>query len=59
MRSETAHIRRPEDGGCTLVIMAKAVRAGAVKTRLGACLPADAIAGLYRCLLEDTPYPSR
>ena len=37
-----------------LVIMAKAVRPGAVKTRLAACLPADAIAGLYRCLLEDT-----
>src|SRR5215471_20541754 len=54
MRSETANIRRPEDGGCTLVIMAKAVRAGAVKTRLAACLPAHAIAGLYRCLLEDT-----
>jgi rSAM/selenodomain-associated transferase 1 len=54
MRSETANITRPEDGGCTLVIMAKAVRAGAVKTRLGACLPADAITSLYRCLLEDT-----
>ena len=39
---------------CTLVIMAKAVRAGAVKTRLAACLPAHAITGLYRCLLEDT-----
>jgi uncharacterized protein len=39
---------------CTLVIMAKAVRPGAVKTRLAACLPADAITSLYRCLLEDT-----
>src|SRR5215472_5247066 len=48
MRTET------EDGSRTLVIMAKAARAGAVKTRLGACLPADAITGLYRCLLEDT-----
>jgi rSAM/selenodomain-associated transferase 1 len=54
MRPETANITKPRDGGCTLVIMAKAVRAGAVKTRLGACLPADAITGLYRCLLEDT-----
>jgi rSAM/selenodomain-associated transferase 1 len=54
MRFETANITRPEDGGCTLVIMAKAVRAGVVKTRLGACLPADAITGLYQCLLEDT-----
>lgn len=41
-------------GGCTLVIMAKAVRPGAVKTRLAGCLPEDAITGLYRCLLEDT-----
>jgi glycosyltransferase A (GT-A) superfamily protein (DUF2064 family) len=43
-----------EVSDCTLVIMAKAVRAGAEKTRLGACLPAHAITGLYRCLLEDT-----
>jgi hypothetical protein len=34
--------------------MAKAVRPGAVKTRLAACLPSAAITGLYRCLLEDT-----
>jgi glycosyltransferase A (GT-A) superfamily protein (DUF2064 family) len=39
---------------CVLVIMAKAVRPGAVKTRLAACLPSAAITGLYRCLLEDT-----
>ncbi len=39
---------------CTLVIMAKAPRPGAVKTRLSASLPPDAILGLYRCLLEDT-----
>lgn len=39
---------------CILVIMAKAVRPGAVKTRLAACLPLHAITGLYRCLLEDT-----
>jgi uncharacterized protein len=39
---------------CVLVIMAKAVRPGAVKTRLAACLPSTAITGLYRCLLEDT-----
>jgi rSAM/selenodomain-associated transferase 1 len=38
----------------TLVIMAKASRPGAVKTRLAACLPPEAITGLYRCLLEDT-----
>jgi uncharacterized protein len=38
----------------TLVIMAKAPRPGAVKTRLAGSLPPDAILGLYRCLLEDT-----
>ena len=36
------------------MIMAKAVRVGAVKTRLAACLPPDAVTGLYRCFLEDT-----
>jgi rSAM/selenodomain-associated transferase 1 len=39
---------------CILVIMAKAVRLGAVKTRLAECLPPLAITGLYRCFLEDT-----
>jgi hypothetical protein len=39
---------------CILVIMAKAARPGAVKTRLAACLPSLAITGLYRCLLADT-----
>lgn len=43
-----------EPGGCILVIMAKAARPGAVKTRLAARLSVDAISGLYRCLLEDT-----
>ena len=43
-----------ELGDCMLVIMAKAARPGAVKTRLGVCLPSDAITALYRCLLEDT-----
>jgi uncharacterized protein len=39
---------------CVLVIMAKAARPGAVKTRLASALPPEAITGLYRCLLEDT-----
>jgi rSAM/selenodomain-associated transferase 1 len=39
---------------CTLVIMAKAPKAGMVKTRLSACLPQEAVVGLYRSLLEDT-----
>jgi rSAM/selenodomain-associated transferase 1 len=37
-----------------LVIMAKAPKAGAVKTRLIQCLPSPAVTALYRCLLEDT-----
>ncbi len=41
-------------GDCTLVIMSKAPRLGAVKTRLSACLRPTAIVGLYRCLLDDT-----
>ncbi len=38
----------------TLVIMAKAPKPGAVKTRLMRCLSAPAVTALYRCLLEDT-----
>lgn len=53
MASGSANLQAAE-AGCTLAIMAKAVRPGAVKTRLAACLPPDAIAALYRCLLEDT-----
>jgi uncharacterized protein len=34
--------------------MAKAARAGHVKTRLAASLPADAVIDLYKCLIEDT-----
>lgn len=39
---------------CALVIMAKAPRAGSVKTRLTQNLPASAVIDLYCCLLEDT-----
>lgn len=38
----------------TLVIMAKAPKAGRVKTRLSQSLPSRAVTALYRCLLEDT-----
>ena len=38
----------------TLVIMAKAPRPGAVKTRLAKSLPVQAVTELYRCLLNDT-----
>ncbi len=37
-----------------LVVMAKAPRAGHVKTRLSRDLTPDRVAALYRCLLEDT-----
>lgn len=41
-------------GECVLVIMAKAPRAGAVKTRLASTLSPAAASGLYSCLLHDT-----
>lgn len=44
----------PRGGDCTLVIMAKAPKPGAVKTRLAQCLPPPAVTALYRCLLDDT-----
>jgi rSAM/selenodomain-associated transferase 1 len=37
-----------------LVVMAKAPRPGAVKTRLTSSLPVQAVTAFYRCLLEDT-----
>ena len=40
--------------GRTLVIMAKAPKPGAVKTRLSQSLPSPAVTALYRCLLDDT-----
>lgn len=45
MRSESRRV---------LVIMAKAPRPGAVKTRLESSLSADAVIEFYRCLLADT-----
>lgn len=47
-------IAQGRDGNCVLVIMAKAARPGAVKTRLSACLSSLEITELYRCFLEDT-----
>jgi len=43
-----------DNGDRTLVIMAKAPRAGVVKTRLAQSLSAEAVVELYRCLLSDT-----
>jgi rSAM/selenodomain-associated transferase 1 len=39
---------------CVLVIMAKAPRPGAVKTRLASSLSPAVVADFYSCLLEDT-----
>ena len=39
---------------CVLVIMAKAPRIGAVKTRLTPTLSPEAVTDFYRCLLDDT-----
>lgn len=45
---------RSQPGERALIIMAKAARAGHVKTRLAGSLPADAIVDLYKCMIEDT-----
>jgi hypothetical protein len=39
---------------CVLVIMAKAPKPGAVKTRLASHLSANAVSDFYLCLLQDT-----
>jgi rSAM/selenodomain-associated transferase 1 len=44
----------PANSKCALVIMAKAPRPGAVKTRLTPSLSPEAVTAFYRCLLEDT-----
>jgi len=48
------HAATEASGNRTLVIMAKAPRPGAVKTRLAATFSPDAATALYRCLLDDT-----
>ena len=50
--SETMVSARNDDR--VLVIMAKAPRPGAVKTRLTPSLPLEAVAAFYGCLLSDT-----
>ena len=47
-------IQHSRNNDRTLVIMAKAPRPGAVKTRLARSLPVEAVTELYRCLLGDT-----
>lgn len=47
-------VARSETGERALIIMAKAPRAGHVKTRLAGRLLDEAIVNLYRCMIEDT-----
>jgi rSAM/selenodomain-associated transferase 1 len=54
MKSSSQSTAGSRSGGCTVVIMAKAPKPGAVKTRLAQTLPLAAVVELYRCLLDDT-----
>jgi uncharacterized protein len=54
MESASETVVRSSGSDRVLVIMAKAPRPGAVKTRLTPSLPLQAVAAFYRCLLEDT-----
>ena len=54
MKSSETSQHSPNNKDGTLVIMAKAPRAGMVKTRLANSLPVEAVTELYRCLLHDT-----
>jgi uncharacterized protein len=54
MESSSQSVASVRAGDRVLVIMAKAPRAGAVKTRLASSLSAEAVIAFYRCLLGDT-----
>jgi rSAM/selenodomain-associated transferase 1 len=54
MKSSSDTVVRSSINDRVLVIMAKAPRPGAVKTRLVPNLSPAAVTGLYRCLLQDT-----
>jgi len=54
MASSSENTAPLPERGRTLVVMAKAPRAGMVKTRLAQSLPVEAVTELYRCLLDDT-----
>ena len=54
MNSSSETVVRSSGRERVLVIMAKAPRPGAVKTRLTPSLPLQAAAAFYRCLFEDT-----
>jgi uncharacterized protein len=54
MKSASEVVVRSSGGDRVLVIMAKAPRPGAVKTRLASSLSPAAVAPFYCCLLNDT-----
>lgn len=54
MQSSSKTVGPPSECDRVLVIMAKAPRTGAVKTRLVPSLSAEAVIDFYSCLLEDT-----
>jgi uncharacterized protein len=54
MKSSREMVALSSGSDRVLVIMAKAPRPGAVKTRLTTSLSAEAVTGFYCCLLEDT-----
>jgi uncharacterized protein len=54
MESSSETVAPARNGDRVLVIMAKAPRPGAVKTRLTPGLPLQAVAAFYGCLLDDT-----
>src|ERR1700750_2422888 len=54
MESSSDTVVRSSRSERVLVIMAKAPRAGAVKTRLASSLSPEAVHAFYCCLLEDT-----
>jgi rSAM/selenodomain-associated transferase 1 len=54
MKSATEAVMRSSDSDRVLVIMAKAPRPGAVKTRLVPSLSPEAVTAFYCCLLDDT-----
>lgn len=54
MEPNSQNVTSSHENDCTLVIMAKAPRAGMVKTRLAEYLHPTAVLEFYRCLLADT-----
>ncbi len=54
MQSSTEIVTRSSGSDRVLVIMAKAPRPGAVKTRLAPSLSPEAVTAFYCCLLDDT-----